>query len=136
MTSQKPISAILVDDDEDTLEIFSECLQLENISVLDTCKNGLEAIRSFEKYRPDLVLLDIMMPNYDGFFAIEGIRNIDPNAKFLILTADISEKTRERLQKMERIKILYKPYEVDDILAEIKALGVGEISVIIENGKY
>lgn len=135
MTSQKPISTILVDDDEDTLEVFSECLQLESISVLDTCKNGLQAIRSFEKHRPDLVLLDIMMPNYDGFFAIEGIRKIDPNAKFLILTADISEKTRERLEKMEHSKILYKPYEVDDILAEIKVLGVGEISVIIENGK-
>ena len=135
MTSQNQISAILVDDDEDTLEVFSECLQLENISVLDTCKNGLHAIKSFEKHRPDLVLLDIMMPNYDGFFAIEGIRNIAPNTKFLIITADISEKTVERLREMERIKILYKPCEVDDILTEIKALGSGEISVIIENDK-
>jgi DNA-binding response OmpR family regulator len=62
-----------------------------------------------------------MMPGYDGFYAISGIRKIDPNAKILILTADVTEDTKQRLNQLD-VSLMYKPYELDDVVKEIKKL--------------
>lgn len=132
MNIQKQISVLLVDDDKDTLDAFAEFLELESISVVAAALNGKQAVNLFEQHKPDVVLLDIMMPEFDGFYAIEKIREIDPSAKFLILTADITPKTKKRLQSLDPIKLLYKPSEVDEVVSEIIKLRNGEISVLVD----
>ncbi len=74
-------NVILVDDDKDTLEIFEDYLELKGVNVLATGKNGKEAVELYLKHKPDIVLLDVMMPEYDGFFGLKNIRRLDPNAK-------------------------------------------------------
>ena len=114
-------TVIVIEDDESMLEIFEEWIKMAGISVLAKGYDGKEAVELFEKHRPEIVILDLMMPGYDGFYAISGIRKIDPNAKILILTADVTEDTKQRLNQLD-VSLMYKPYELDDVVKEIKKL--------------
>lgn len=118
----KKTSIIIIEDDKDMAEIFEEWAKSADISVLAKGYDGKEAVELFEKHRPQIVVLDLMMPYFDGFYAIENIRKIDSNAKFLILTADITDETKEKLGQLNTISLMYKPYDLDDVINEIKRL--------------
>ena len=64
---------LLVDDDPDIREFISFNLVKEGFKV-ETAKNGLEGVEMCKKFKPDLVLLDVMMPGMDGMEACEAIR--------------------------------------------------------------
>ncbi len=57
-----------------------------------------------------------------GFYAMDHIRKIDPEAKFLVLTADITDVTKSRIEQMKSISMMYKPYDLDDVINAIKKL--------------
>ena len=126
-------TVIIIDDDSDTIEIFEEYLKLEGIPILAKGYNGSQAVELYSKFKPDIVLLDIMMPEFDGFYAIEKIRATDPDSKFVILTADITAGTKARLEKLNSAAVFYKPYEIDEVLQVIKKLGSGEILILSDS---
>ncbi|TBR25951.1 MAG: response regulator [Candidatus Nitrosotenuis sp.] len=118
----KKSTIIIIEDDVDMAEIFEEWAKSAEISVLGIGHDGKEAVGLFEKHRPQIVVLDLMMPYFDGFYAMEHIRKIDPEAKFLVLTADITDVTKSRIEQMKSISLIYKPYDLDDVINEIKKL--------------
>ena len=117
---------ILVDDDIDTLEIFQDYLEMKGVDVLDTGNNGKAAVELFLKHKPDVVLLDVMMPEYDGFFGLENILKRDNDAKVIMVTADKTQKTKEKLLGLNASAILYKPYEITTVLKTIEQVKNGE----------
>lgn len=78
------IKILLVDDEPDILEIVSYNLASEGYQVV-TAKNGLEAVKKAKKERPQLIILDVMMPEMDGIEACELIRKI-PELNETIIT--------------------------------------------------
>ncbi len=74
---------LLVDDEEDILEFVSYNLQREGFRVY-SARNGLEAIEMAGKVKPDLIILDVMMPEMDGMAACEEIRKL-PSCKNVII---------------------------------------------------
>lgn len=74
---------LLVDDEEDILEFVSYNLQREGFRVF-SARNGLEAIQMTVKIKPDLIILDVMMPEMDGIAACEEIRKL-PGCKNVII---------------------------------------------------
>ncbi len=74
---------LLVDDEEDILEFVSYNLQREGFRVY-SARNGVEAIEMAGKVKPDLVILDVMMPEMDGIAACEEIRKI-PSCKNVVI---------------------------------------------------
>ena len=73
--SDSQYKILLVDDEVDILEFISYNLEKEGYKVY-TAKNGAEAIKVAEKTLPDLIILDVMMPEMDGIAACEEIRRI------------------------------------------------------------
>lgn len=111
---------IIIDDDKDTILTFADYLSIHNIEVLGLGYNGKEAIELYKRLKPDIVLLDIMMPEYDGFFAFEGIRKQNPNAKIIAVTADLTAETEKKLFRLNANAIAYKPYDIDNIVDTIE----------------
>jgi CheY-like chemotaxis protein len=109
------ISAIIIDDDQDNVDLFSEFLEIIQIKTLGHGNNGLHAVDLYEKHRPDIVFLDLLMPDYDGFYALENIRNIDPNAFIVVITAVIDKKSRQMLEELRPDYIIQKPFEPEHI---------------------
>ncbi len=113
-------SAILVDDDYNIVKVFEQYLRLNNIDVLGHGYDGKEAVTLYEKLKPDVVLLDVMMPYHDGFYALEKIKEIDPDAKVIAVTADLTADTEKKLKNLKVSGIIYKPYHMHDILNTIE----------------
>ncbi len=67
------------------------------------------------KYRPEIVFTDIMMPNADGFYGIKKVKEFDPHAKIVAVTADISDETRNMLRDLNITAIICKPFEQSEI---------------------
>ena len=111
---------IVVDDDPSTVKVFVEFLKVKNIDVIGTGINGRDAVALFKELKPDVVLLDVMMPQFDGFYAIEKIREIDSKAKIIAVTADLTAETEKKLQEMNVTAITYKPYEIDTVVDTIE----------------
>lgn len=91
------ISVIVIDDDIDTLDVFSEFLEIKDIKVLGRGHDGKKAAELYQKFRPDIVIMDAMMPDYDGFYGINKIREINPDAKIIMVTATVSEETEKKI---------------------------------------
>lgn len=110
------MSAIVIDDDHDMVEVLSELLKIKGVDVVAKGYDGNDAVTAYKILRPDIVFLDLMMDNYDGFFALENIRKIDPNAKVIIITADENYETKQKLKKLNPTKVFYKPLEIDEVM--------------------
>ena len=111
----KPTTAIIVDDDHDLVDVFGEHLELKNIRVLGRGYNGKDAVELYQRFRPDLVFLDVKMPDYTGFYALEKIKQINPDAKIIMVTADLTEETENKLIELQASYIAYKPIALDNL---------------------
>lgn len=82
-----PIRVLIADDHPLMLDGIAKALAAQGgIEVVGLARNGLEAIGQFARQRPDISLLDLQMPDHDGFEAIRGIRALQPDARIIVLT--------------------------------------------------
>lgn len=119
-------SVIVVDDDFDSMEVLSEYLELKEISVVAKAKNGQEAAELYEQFKPELVLLDVMMPGYDGFYALKKIKEQDPNAKVIFVTAATNATTQKKLFETNVDGIIFKPFDMHKLM---------EVLHVVKNGR-
>ena len=105
------IRTILVDDEP--LAIQGLQLRLEkhdDVAIVETCSNGREAIRAIKTNKPDLVLLDIQMPGFDGLSVIQGLMEVEPPL-FVFVTAYSDHAIRAF--EAQAMDCLMKPVEED-----------------------
>ncbi len=112
-------TVIIIDDNEDIVYSMSELLEMYGIDVIGKGYDGLEGSKLFDQLRPDAVLLDLMMPKYDGKYALKKIREIDPNSIVLIVTGGSSDLLPDKLDSLKPTKILFKPVDVNDLIEVI-----------------
>lgn len=116
-------------------DVFSEYLLAVDVDVLAKGKNGLEALQLYEKHHPDVVLMDMLMPLYDGVYGLKKIRESDPNAKVIMVTASISADIQKELQENGAQAIIWKPYEMDNVLQVIEQVKNGASGILIRKNK-
>ena len=118
------ITAIVIDDDRDTVESMSDWIGSKGIKVVGKGYDGKEAVDINQNHSPDIVLIDLMMPKNDGFYAAEHIRSAEPNSKIIKVTANTADETSKRLENLD-LDHVFKPYDIDDIMSHIgKQLGL------------
>ena len=116
------ITAIVVDDDIDTLDIFCEYLELYRFRIIGKAYNGEKVAELYSKLKPDVVFLDVMMIDYDGIYALEQIMKVDPAAIVLMVTADLTKDTSDKLAHLHASAIIYKPYDIKNIINIVENL--------------
>ncbi len=112
-------SVIVIDDDEDTVRLFSEFLEENGINVIGNGFDGISAVKLFKETKPDVVLIDLNMPNCSWFYDIKKIQKIDPKAKIIAVTANGSYSVEEKLDKLH-IPLIQKPFKMDQIISIIR----------------
>ncbi|QLH08740.1 response regulator [Candidatus Nitrosotenuis sp. DW1] len=115
----KTLTAIVIDDDKDVLELFSEYLKIIQVEVVGKGHNGKKAVELYQEKSPDITFVDLTMPEYDGIFALQSIREIDPKANVIIITGNLQKDVSEKLDCLNPDKILQKPFEVDKIIEAV-----------------
>lgn len=116
------IRAVVVDDDKEAVSLFSEILSSNNIEVVGKGYNGQEAAFLYQKLRPDVVFLDVMMPVYDGIYGISKIREMNPNAILIITTNQMTINTQIALNKLRPSAIIKEPIDVNEIIKKVNQL--------------
>src|SRR5258707_13084339 len=112
---------LVVDDEEMIRELLSGSLRFAGFEVM-TAASGAEALRAAAASRPDLVLLDVMMPGGDGFDVVRRMRSSGPDVPVIFLTA--RDGVRERIAGLALGGDDYvtKPFSLDEALERIRAV--------------
>ena len=123
------VRAIVADDNQDILTLFCELLELNNFDVVGRAKNGKDAVEMFDSQSPDIVFLDVVMSNGDGIYALEKIRERNPEAIVIMVTSDVAPTTTERLRQLRASAVVHKPFDITDIIKVVEKL------VPVESGR-
>lgn len=108
-----PLGKILiVDDAREICDVLGDFFVGQGYEV-EKAFNGVEALDRFEKERPDLVLLDIRMPGMDGVEALRRIREIDPSAGVIMITANEDMELAKKLLGMGAADYVRKPFDFE-----------------------
>jgi DNA-binding NtrC family response regulator len=110
-----PARILVIDDEHSVRWAFERALQKAGYQPF-LAENGLKGLAMYEAHRPDLVLVDIRMPEMDGLQVLKRIRQIAPNAKVIVMTAYSDMETTVTAMKLGAYDFLTKPFDIDACL--------------------
>ncbi len=112
---------LVVEDDPNILELLSASLRFAGFEVA-TATGGFDALRAVQRHRPDLVLLDVMLPDLDGFDVARRLRSGDARTPVLFLTARDATEDKVRGLTVGGDDYVTKPFSLEEVLARIRAV--------------
>jgi len=125
MTIQGKVRVIIVDDIAETRENIRKLLQFESdVEVIGTARTGREAIDLSKEVKPDVVLMDINMPDMDGITATDAIRKALPYVQIVILSVQSDSNYMRRAMQAGASDFLTKPPTIDELNSAIRRAGV------------
>ncbi len=109
------VKKVLIVDDSRTARFFlKSCIPVEGFEIHEA-ENGEVGVARFRELNPDLTFMDLTMPVMDGFDAIAAIRREFPEARIVVLTADVQRQTQERIAAAGVTTFLQKPPQKDAV---------------------
>jgi pilus assembly protein CpaE len=115
------IKVLLVDDISSTLENLQKLLSFEDdIKVIGTATNGLEAIEATKKLNPDITLMDVNMPKMDGIKATEILAKEAPNSPVIIMSVQGERDYLRRAMQAGSREFLIKPFSHEELTSSIR----------------
>ncbi len=126
-------TAIIIDDDPQITQSYSELLELQNLKIIGIGQNGNDAIRLFTQYNPDLVFLDVHMPDLNGVEALKEIKKKSPTANVIMITVDASEDLEKLLVNNNATAIIYKPFKIQKVMQVLEMIKTSDSTVIQES---
>ena len=122
----KPVSVLLVDDHALIRRGLTELIRYESdLNVAGEASNGQEAVEAARKLNPDVIVMDLMMPEMDGVEATRRIKAERPDSRILILTTFGTSADVARAMAAGASGAIMKDAETDDQLAAIRAVAAG-----------
>lgn len=124
MAEPTKIRVMIVDDIADTREYIRRSLQFDPlIEVVGLARNGTEAIQMTEETKPDVIIMDINMPDMDGITATEAVRRKNPFTQVIILSVQNDPSYMRRAMLVGARDFLTKPPSIDELLSAIRRAG-------------
>lgn len=125
-----PIRVLIVDDHSVVRQGLRMFLALDHeIEVVGEAANGREALDVVNSIKPDVVLMDLLMPVMDGITAIEAIRRDYPETEVIALTSVLEDELVLNAVRAGAIGYLLKDTQADDLCRAIKAAAAGQVQL-------
>jgi DNA-binding response OmpR family regulator len=115
----KKIKLLLVDDEEEFVKTLADRLKMRDLES-DTVHDGDQALSFVENKEPDVMVLDLRMPNVDGIEVLERVKKAYPNIEVVILTGHGTEQDEERARRLGAFDYLEKPVDIDTLVDRLK----------------
>lgn len=135
MNNPIPARLLVVDDEANIRDLLASSLRFAGFEV-ETAISGQTALTAVRKFKPDLIVLDVMMPDLDGFAVTRRLREMGKQIPVLFLTA-----RDDMVDKVQGLTVggddyVTKPFGLEEVVARINAIlrrtkGMGEIDAII-----
>jgi CheY-like chemotaxis protein len=127
MAPQSPTRRVLVIDDEYAIRVLLKSFLEGHDYEVRLAEDGEHALQTFEEFRPEVVISDIMMPVQDGLTVVSRIRDRNPSIKVIYLSAwideaDTEKRLHEELNNYPDYRLIKKPFDLDALLQAIEEL--------------
>jgi two-component system OmpR family response regulator len=116
-----PVRVLVVDDEASLAEVLASVLRFEGWEVM-TAGGGAEAVKAGREFRPDAVLLDVMLPDFDGLEVLRRLRADNPEVCVLFLTARDAVEDRIAGITAGGDDYVTKPFSLEEVLARLRGL--------------
>jgi two-component system, OmpR family, response regulator len=116
-----PVRVLVVDDEVTLSELLSMALRYEGWEVR-AAGDGMEAVRQARGFEPDVVVLDVMLPDMDGFAVLRRLREVSPQVPVLFLTARDAVEDRVAGLTAGGDDYVTKPFSLEEVVARLRAL--------------
>ncbi|MGB6450830.1 MAG: response regulator [Steroidobacteraceae bacterium] len=120
--ARRPFRLLIVDDSNIMRRRIERSQQFDELEVVGSAANGVEALELFEKTDPDLVTMDLTMPRMDGIECIENIVRLKPDVRILVISALADKATAIDAMEKGANGFLNKPFtdrQLNDAIAEL-----------------
>lgn len=112
---------LIADDEQCVRKLIAMIMEERGYATITAC-NGREAVQLCAEYAPDMIILDVMMPQIDGFEACSQIRALDPTVPVLFLSAKGDVVDRKTGLRMGADDYLAKPFDEEELVLRVEAL--------------
>jgi two-component system chemotaxis response regulator CheY len=120
----RPLKLLIVDDSNVIRRRIERCQQIDRLEVVGLANNGVAAIEEFRRTDPDVVTMDITMPQMDGIECVERLVQMKPNVLILVVSALADKATAVEAMEKGANGFLNKPFtdrQLNDALLELIA---------------
>jgi two-component system OmpR family response regulator len=125
MPSTTLLNILYVEDDLDIQVVAQIALEVVGGFKLRTCSSGMDALKAVQDgYVPDLLLLDVMMPNMDGPTTLQELRKLETTAKtpVIFMTAKVQSSEKEYYLSLGATDVIAKPFDPMSLASQVKQL--------------
>ena len=112
---------LIVDDSALARRNLRQILESANCEV-DEAEDGLSALERYFLERPDVVLLDLVMRGMYGLDVLEKLRQLDPLAKVVVVSADVQTSSQQLVDQAGAKAFITKPFDRDEVIGTLKAV--------------
>jgi two-component system chemotaxis response regulator CheY len=115
-------TVLIVDDAMFMRYTLKQMLEKSNFKVIGEADNGMNALIQYKELKPDIVTMDITMPEIDGIEAVRLIKKVDPDAKIIMMSAMGQESMVRDAIVAGAQGFLVKPFNEEDVLKALRKL--------------
>lgn len=112
---------LIVDDSALSRRILTKILMMEDNNLIEA-NNGLSAIEIFSIEKPEIVFLDLNMPDINGIEVLKNFKEISPDSKIIVATADLQESTKKIVMENGAFSVINKPFNESEILDLVRKI--------------
>lgn len=121
MIPENKKTILVVDDSRTTRSYVMDILISSGYAVLEA-ENGVKALLAINKQVPDVMLLDLLMPEMDGFEVLEKLQEVKIHFPIIVVTADIQDEVQKECLALGAAAFLNKPVSQEILLDKLKTL--------------
>jgi DNA-binding NarL/FixJ family response regulator len=123
LTNQASNKLLLVDDDVSLISLLKDYLEIQGYQVI-AANNGRQALETLEKYIPDMIICDVMMPEVDGYEFVTNLRKRPDVGWIPVLFLSALSQSLDRIKGLNLGASTYmnKPFEPEELLAQVKSI--------------
>src|SRR5919108_4929270 len=121
VASDAPLRVLVVDDEANITDLVATVLRYEGFDV-QKAATGREALKAVEKFRPQLVVLDVMLPDLDGFEVQRRLAGDGGKTPVVFLTAKDATEDKVRGLTMGADDYITKPFSLEELVARVRAV--------------
>lgn len=115
-------TVLIAEDSNLTQKVIRFMLDTHGYDIVAQCINGKDAVAKYGELKPDIVLMDLAMPQMDGIAAIKKIMKINPKANILVISALYNPTMKEDALKAGAKEYIVKPFEISELIESIESM--------------
>lgn len=121
----EPLRIMYVDDEDDIREVVEFALEDEPDFQLSLCRSGPDALALLSTERPDLIVLDVMMPGMDGPAVLGKLREAGIDVPVAFMTAKVQSSDIAHLMSLGAVAVIAKPFDPMQLAVQLRAVLLG-----------